>query len=69
MTYELACLCGCGHVVEEGSRRELGTRIMEHMDEAHGVPVDPVEAGELAIRKHDPDPVAPRRVRRDGMPG
>jgi hypothetical protein len=54
MKYQLACLCECGHVATGDSRTDVGAALADHMGSAHDVPVDPAEAGELAIRRYDP---------------
>jgi hypothetical protein len=49
MPFKSSCLCECDVAVEGATREDVGVRLMEHMDEAHGIPVDPVEVSEFAI--------------------
>ncbi|AKU08368.1 DUF1059 domain-containing protein [Haloferax sp. Atlit-12N] len=53
MEYELTCLYGCGHTSTADSREGVGVLVMEHMDDEHDTPVDPLEAGELALKRFD----------------
>ncbi|WP_411967106.1 DUF1059 domain-containing protein [Haloferax sp. YSSS75] len=53
MTFTLTCLSGCGFSTTADSREMVGVLVMEHMDAEHDTPVDPFEAGELALRRPD----------------
>ncbi|WP_416840601.1 DUF1059 domain-containing protein [Haloferax sp. DFSO52] len=52
MPFTLTCLSGCGFRTTADSREDVGVLVMEHMDDEHDTPVDPFEAGELAIQRN-----------------
>ena len=49
MPFKSSCLSGCGTTVEGDSPHEVGEQLREHMDDAHGIPVDPLEVSEFAL--------------------
>jgi hypothetical protein len=50
VNFRLDCLDGCGYVASGDSRSAVGSAVAEHMWSAHRMPVDPAEAGELAVQ-------------------
>jgi hypothetical protein len=59
MRYRLGCLHDCGFVAEASSRRAAAARAADHVEGAHGRPVDRSELVPLAV----PRPAGPRGVR------
>ncbi|WP_082682296.1 DUF1059 domain-containing protein [Haloferax profundi] len=55
MPFKSSCLSHCGTTVEGTSPREVGVRLKEHMEEAHDIPVDPLEVSEFAIEYESAD--------------
>ncbi|KAB1193423.1 DUF1059 domain-containing protein [Haloferax sp. MBLA0076] len=53
MVFKLSCLYGCEFTTTADSREDVGVLVMEHMDDEHDTPVDPLEVGELALKSHD----------------
>ena len=51
MPFTLTCLSGCEFTTTADSREGVGVLVMEHMDDEHDTPVDPFEAGELALKR------------------
>jgi hypothetical protein len=54
--FKLTCLSGCGYDTTASTREDVGVLVMEHMADEHGMPVDPLEAGELALKTHEHPP-------------
>ncbi|MFC7202484.1 DUF1059 domain-containing protein [Haloferax namakaokahaiae] len=54
--FKLTCLSGCGYDTTASSREDVGVLVMEHMADEHDTPVDPLEAGELALKTYDDAP-------------
>ena len=58
MVFELSCLYGCDFTTTAESREDVGVLVMEHMDDAHDTPVDPLEVGELALKSYEGPPTS-----------
>ncbi|WP_244877474.1 DUF1059 domain-containing protein [Haloferax prahovense] len=55
----MSCLCECGTTIRGESPEDVGTLVTEHMDDAHNMPVDPLEVSEFAIEVNEPKRAAP----------
>ncbi|WP_410766684.1 DUF1059 domain-containing protein [Haloferax sp. DFSO60] len=54
--FKLSCLSGCGFGTTASTRKGVGVLVMEHMADEHDMPVDPLEAGELALQTYERSP-------------
>jgi hypothetical protein len=59
MPFKMSCLYECGTTIKGESPEDVGTLVMEHMDDAHNMPVDPLEVSEFAIEVNEPNTVVP----------
>ncbi|WP_081605255.1 DUF1059 domain-containing protein [Haloferax gibbonsii] len=57
MPFKTSCLSGCGATIEGESPEEVGVLLMEHMEDAHNTPVDPLEVSEFAIEVNRTGPM------------